>query len=41
MRGAPFWPDRSTAGVIIKCEHKQFADGTTGMTAVAQFEEAG
>ena len=32
---------RSPAGVIVKCEHKQFADGTTGMTAVAQFEEAG
>ena len=29
------------AGAIVKCEHKQFADGTSGMTAVAQAEEAG
>jgi len=28
-------------GAIVKCEQKQFADGTSGMTAVEQVEEAG
>jgi hypothetical protein len=29
------------AGAVVKCEHGQFADGRSGMTAVAQVEEAG
>jgi hypothetical protein len=29
------------AGAIVKCEPKQFADGTPEMTAVAQVEEGG
>lgn len=29
------------AGAIVKCENKQFADGTSGMTAVEQVGEAG
>jgi hypothetical protein len=29
------------AGAIVKCEHKRFAEGTNGVTAVAQVEEAG
>lgn len=28
-------------GAIVRCEHKQFADRTSGMTAVEQVEEAG
>lgn len=28
-------------GAIVTCEHKQFADGESGMTAVAQIDEAG
>jgi hypothetical protein len=29
------------AGAIVRCEQKQFADGTFGMTAVEQAEETG
>ena len=29
------------AGAIVRCEQKQFADGTSRMTAVEQAEEAG